>query len=40
MKRLRGACVKLEVGDLIRNYILKVDKQPSKIMDVMGVVFH
>jgi len=38
MKRLRGACVTVEVGDLIRIYIPKVDKPPSKSMDVMGVV--
>mmetsp|Transcript_21956 Transcript_21956/g.25384 ORF Transcript_21956/g.25384 Transcript_21956/m.25384 type:complete len:101 (+) Transcript_21956:49-351(+) len=38
MKRLRSACVKVEVGDIVRTFISMVDKPPSKSMDVMGVV--
>ena len=38
MKRLSGACVKVDVGDLVRIHIPDVDKAPCRSMDVMGVV--
>ena len=38
MKRLRGECVTVDVGDTVRVRVPKVDKAPCKSMDLLGVV--